>query len=558
MVDAYEAVMAAMTDVGVIEGTVTDLVTGLPVPEVEIRRTGYGTTYLTDADGFYSMNVRSGFNQVEFSKFSFHPQIHSLDLAVGETYVLDVALEQRPLGTVSGTVYEPDGEPVEGAEVYAKDIPVDSYITGPDGYYEIILPINDEVGYEIVATALDLAYVVSFIGLPESRVVDFHLPYIIAEGFETGTLGSFPWQTGGQTPMAVSYEEAYEGIFSVRSGDIGDGDTSELSLDYFVVGDGELSFYVKTESEAGYDGLIFYIDGVWQNSWSGDMDWVRYSVPVTMGQHDFKWVYAKDYAVSVLRDAAWIDRIEFPGTGEQPQPRIALDQTNLAMGLNPPSEDSTDLAVSNVGGYRLDFSTRIEAFPVNKSVSAGDLAGMEPTDLFNQGILSRGEKSADVPWASVTPDEGWVHPGVARDLTVTFASEGMDHGIYYALLEILSNDPIEPIKTVPLIFTVGGISGIDDSVFPARMKLTGAVPNPFNPMTYVTYSLPLAGEVTLRIYDVSGRLIRDLASGPRSAGQHREQWDGKDQGGKDVASGVYFARLNAAGQMEMKSMLLLR
>jgi len=95
-------------------------------------------------------------------------------------------------------------------------------------------------------------------------------------------------------------------------------------------------------------------------------------------------------------------------------------------------------------------------------------------------------------------------------------------------------------------------------MLPARVTLTGAVPNPFNPQTHISYHLPVAGEVSLRIYDVSGRLIRDLASGPRSAGQHTELWDGKDLGGQNVASGVYFARLNVAGQMEMESMPLLR
>jgi flagellar hook assembly protein FlgD len=106
--------------------------------------------------------------------------------------------------------------------------------------------------------------------------------------------------------------------------------------------------------------------------------------------------------------------------------------------------------------------------------------------------------------------------------------------------------------------TQASVSGVHDSVQPARLELAGAVPNPFNPMTHVTFSMPVAGEVTLRIYDVSGRLVRDLASGPRSAGRHSELWNGKDQQGMDVSSGVYFARLNVAGQMKMKSMLLLR
>ena len=529
MVDAYAAVMAAMTDVAAIEGTVTDSATGLPMRGVEVRRTGFPTIYLTDADGSYSLNVRSGPTQLEFSKYSFDSQVIPLNLTVGETRVLDVALVQRPMGTVSGTVFGPDGQPVAGATVYAKDIPVDSHTTGPDGYYGIELPVFEDADYEIVATAMDLAYVVSFIGLPQSRVVDFHLPYIIAEGFESGTLSSFPWETGGRVPMRVDFEEAYEGIFSVRSGDIGDSDTSELSIDYHVVGDGEFSFFVKTECESGYDGLIFYLDGNYMGSWSGEEDWLRFSTLITSGQHNFKWVYSKDYAVAVKRDAVWIDRIEFPGTGVAPEPRVQIDQTSLTMNLNPEYADSLALSVANIGGYRLDFAATV----------LPDLPG-------------------DPSWATVTPASGWIHPGVARDLVVVFDAQGLAYGVHHSMLEIATNDPTQPVRTVPLVFTVGGVSAVGETVLPARMSLSGAVPNPFNPMTHVTFSLPEAGEVSLRVYDVSGRLVRDLVSGPRSAGLHRERWDGRDQAGLDAASGVYFARLSAGGHTQMKSMLLLR
>jgi hypothetical protein len=406
---------------------------------------------------------------------------------------------------------------------------VDQYTTGSNGYYEIELPVFDDANYEIVATAMDLAYVVSFIGLPGSRVVDFHLPYIIAEGFESGTLNSFPWETGGQAPMRVDVEEAYEGVFSARSGNIGDGDTSELSIDYHVVGDGEFSFYVKTECESGYDGLVFYLDGIPLIAYSGEGGWYRFSHFITSGQHNFKWVYTKDYAVAVKRDAVWIDRIEFPGTGVVPEPRIQIDQTSLAMNLNPGYADSLALEIFNAGGYRLDYTATVLPNP-----------------------------SGDPNWATVAPESGWVHPGVASDVMVVFDADGLAHGVYHSMLEIASNDPTQTVRTVPLVFTVGGVSGVGDTVFPARMVLSGAIPNPFNPMTHVTFSLPVAGEVILRIYDVSGRLVRDLVSGPRSAGLHRERWDGRDQAGLDVASGVYFARLSTGGDTQMKSMLLLR
>lgn len=558
MVDAYAAVWAAMTDVATVQGTVTDNSTGLPLPGVLVQRSGFTGNLLTDAEGFYSLNLRSGSSLLEFSKFSFVPHDVLLNLEVGEIRTLDIDFEKLPVAMVSGTVFGPDGQPTEGASVYANGVPNEPYTTGSDGYYEIELPVSEEGSYEMVATALDLAYAVEFIGLPANRTVDFHLPYIVAEGFETGTMESFPWQSGGRMPMAVDLEEAYEGVFSARSGALGDDETSEMSIDFYVAGDGEFSFYVKVESEYGFDGLAFLVDGIQRASWSGDVDWEKFSIQVTAGQHNFEWIYFKDYAVSVMRDAAWIDRIEFPGTGVQPEPRVQIDQTNVTMALNPLSADSTALEVSNIGGYRLDYTVQLTPFAVNGPATAEDLEGKNTFELVEQGILGAPEKSSEVPWATVVPSSGWVHPGVSRDLMVTFTTGDMPHGSYYALLEFLSNDPTQTVITVPLIFTVGGVSDVDQTVAVPRVTLAGAVPNPFNPVTHVTYSLPADSEVSLRIYDVSGHLVRELVSGHRSAGDHRELWDGRDQAGLESASGVYFSRLSVGDQTEMKSMLLLR
>ncbi len=71
-----------------------------------------------------------------------------------------------------------------------------------------------------------------------------------------------------------------------------------------------------------------------------------------------------------------------------------------------------------------------------------------------------------------------------------------------------------------------------------------AWPNPFNPHTTLSFSLPAAGNISLDLFDVSGRLVRHLAGGAYSAGEHFTVWQGLDDAGKPVASGVYFSRLS--------------
>ncbi len=72
-------------------------------------------------------------------------------------------------------------------------------------------------------------------------------------------------------------------------------------------------------------------------------------------------------------------------------------------------------------------------------------------------------------------------------------------------------------------------------------------PNPFNPRTTVVFALPSAGRAVLRLYDTRGRLQRNLATGEFAAGRHTVEWDGRDDGGRECASGVYLLRLEREG-----------
>jgi len=83
-------------------------------------------------------------------------------------------------------------------------------------------------------------------------------------------------------------------------------------------------------------------------------------------------------------------------------------------------------------------------------------------------------------------------------------------------------------------------------------------PNPFNPSTEISFDLPKAGQVELRIFNVLGQQVRALANQAMEAGQHTIIWDGRDQGGTQVSSGVYFYRLSAGAYTDTKKMMLLK
>lgn len=88
------------------------------------------------------------------------------------------------------------------------------------------------------------------------------------------------------------------------------------------------------------------------------------------------------------------------------------------------------------------------------------------------------------------------------------------------------------------------LATVDDRpAVPAQVKLYPNYPNPFNPVTHIAFDVPVAGLTTLSVYDLQGRLIRELVREYLTPGHHRVTWNGTDRTGESVSSGMYFCRL---------------
>ena len=103
------------------------------------------------------------------------------------------------------------------------------------------------------------------------------------------------------------------------------------------------------------------------------------------------------------------------------------------------------------------------------------------------------------------------------------------------------------------------VTPIESFTMPAAMnRLEQNSPNPFNPTTAIRFTLASKETVTLSVYDLNGRLVRTLVNGTRDLGQHSITWDGRDNAGTSVASGVYFYRLDAGKFSDTRKMVLLK
>jgi hypothetical protein len=115
------------------------------------------------------------------------------------------------------------------------------------------------------------------------------------------------------------------------------------------------------------------------------------------------------------------------------------------------------------------------------------------------------------------------------------------------------------VKEAQLIVgTPGYASGEVADALPDEYELSQCFPNPFNPQTTIRYALPFPGYVTLQIYNVLGQQVTTLVNGPVEAGHHSVVWNGTDDHGRVVASGLYFYRLETDGFQETRKMLLLK
>jgi flagellar hook assembly protein FlgD len=93
---------------------------------------------------------------------------------------------------------------------------------------------------------------------------------------------------------------------------------------------------------------------------------------------------------------------------------------------------------------------------------------------------------------------------------------------------------------------------------PTEFGLAQNFPNPFNPTTTITYQLPHASDVTLNIFNALGQHVRTLVNGVQEPGFYEQYWDGCDESGQQVSSGIYFYRLTAGEFSRTKRMVLMK
>ena len=239
--------------------------------------------------------------------------------------------------------------------------------------------------------------------LAEDEIVVNLTNYISVDDFETGDFTKNSWVHSGNSDWVIDETNAYNGEYSSKSGEIGDGDLSRMSFNVDFIEGGAVSFYRKISSEGGYDFLKFLIDGSEKGKWSGLSTWGEVNYTVTSGTHELSWEYSKDSGTSHGDDCAWIDNIRLSGveSGIEDELSILPRETKLYQNYPNPFNPVTEINfyVAN------DNEVKLSVFN-----SSGQLVKELVKEKLNKGMH-----------------------------TATFNAANFNSGIYFYILEVDNN-----------------------------------------------------------------------------------------------------------------------
>ncbi len=361
---------------------------------------------------------------------------------------------------------------------------------------------------------------------PEGDIVFDHKPDVMIRG--------------GQT-IPVSVTISSDAIITNAYLHYGMGEEGDFTRITMNTSD-NVVFYAEIPSQPG-DWLRYYFEAVDENSsyalnpLGGFMNPYRFDLDGSYVEDSF------EYGIRLWRSGGtndnWGLTTEYTRTG------------NLSMTDSPTTyyDDNTDswfestfgLDLTNVGGAEMTFYYRgVLQSDLDFLYLEASTDGGATWDPFPESIT--GSEFSFVEYTASLGDY-MGNPDVRLRFRLVTNSTGRREGIYIDDISITwsptgTDDDTEPI---PDIFT-----------------LSQNYPNPFNPSTSISFSLEQKAYASIVIYDLMGRKVKTLISSLLDAGEHEILWDGSNDSGTDVASGIYLYKLESNGSSQVKRMTLLR
>jgi hypothetical protein len=504
-----------------------------------------GPQTTTNADGEYSFPIAFASDYaVTASAIGYYDQTQYITVFTDSTSVLDFTLTQRPSVSVSGTIFASDNtsEGLAGASITLSGYGEHQAVTDAAGIFTIdnvyadhsYTYLAEAEGFEPSTGSIDIAavdYNMGNIILNEITYVPHDVTAAVSDDFASAEI---QWQA----PDPDREDRALLGykVWRLQSGEE-DDETAWIEL--------------TADTITG----LSYTDTAWN----------------TLPQGSFKWAVKGIYSSDLISAAAFSNSLQTTGvlTGTvSNQEMEPLAQATITVGTHSATtaaDGSYTLrlaagsysAVCSLEGY-YDISQH------DIEIEVGETTELDFTliPISNTGTLLgvvKNQDSLPVVGATITVDTHTTTT-VANGSYVLYLPAGSydvtcSHEDYFSVTE--ENVQITVDQTTQLDFDILPV-GNEDNLMVAATKLNGNYPNPFNPSTTISYDIKDAAEVFLAIYNVKGQLIRSLVHEAKSPGHHTVEWDGKDQNGNIVGSGIYQYVMKAGKYQETRRMTLIK
>ncbi len=269
--------------------------------------------------------------------------------------------------------------------------------------------------------------------------------------------------------------------------------------------------YTVSASKDGWGSSVVEGVEIASGSHASGVDFVL--TPVTV----YEYCEAPELPIPDSNPAGVYDYLSFPDDATVSEVEVYLNLTHTYVGdliVELTSPEGTVVRLHNRSGG-----------------SADDLVGWYPTELTVTGPGSLDDfigENAMGDW------EIWVSDNAGADVGT----------LHTWCLKVTASSPW---------------TGVDEEFdAPRSYVLGGVTPNPFNPMTTISYGAPRPGDVEVAIYNIAGKRVATLVDGHVEAGFHTAVWHGRDDDGHQVASGVYFCRMTAEAFDDAVKMVLLK
>ncbi|MEZ4387892.1 MAG: S8 family serine peptidase [Candidatus Krumholzibacteriia bacterium] len=609
-INAYECVLAVMSGIGYVQGTIVDSGSGLPVEGAQVRVVDGYQADVTDAGGHFNLTLQQGDVELVVTRFGYLEGHYTVtvveDEIVADTYLLDPA----PVVTLSGRVIQPDGQPAVGAVVEALGVPVAPVVSGGSGRYALDLPLG--LVYEVQAELALVGRVIEPVDMQGPVNLDFYLlplgahaevsPQGLSESLLVGEQSTQPLTIANLGADPLSWRLAAEELGGVPRAAVpvygpvvtakGEDDPRPGQSPVTGSGGPDQFGYVWVDSNDPAGPTYDWVDISGVGQIVGNEDDTSYG-PFSLG-FAFPYYGATYSQVRICTNGF----ITFDSSSSAPYTNGPLPNTDAPnLMVAPFWDDLNPSSGGNIYRYYDAPNARyivqwdgVPHYPADGSYTfqvilyASGVMVFQYEAVSNGGSCTVGIENASasdglqivydgafvqngmavlvsagslVPWLDYQPIAGVVEPGQTADVTVAFDATGLTLGDHQAELTFISNDAATPTLVLPVMLTVVDDATATDAL-PLAFQLSNAAPNPFNPATTLRFSLPEAGHAQLRLYDVQGRLVRTLVDETRAAGQHEVSWQGRDDRGRQVASGTYYARLVANGQVSVRTLVLVK